>query len=395
VKDDDPLFVFLRDSIGIPNDRPRALDKLKHDVSALQSLSIWKPTVLCQRTRESLQGKVDDVFLDSIAHLLFKPVPTGTASRGIPMPLFKDVPPSVQNVIKQSAELVVLASACQNEADRNRVVKLAEKVPKSQTRRDFEAQGWQLDGLQFYGTTPFTSAFRVGKESKEEFDPKPYLVKLVVTKNEKRAAKILRRMFKPDELAHLVPTRKIALDGKPLLIMPHYVRSLAQLPTLTPRHVFHYISPVFELLKKLWDKKIFHCDIKPANIFLTAEGSAVLGDMGSVQFAVGVETESTEVYIPKGLQEVSGEALDAGMLLMTCVQLLGWNELAKQVDTRDFYAQIQATEHMPLRAMLGVLYSKVTTALGVASKVVVAEQDMVPHRGLISDSTRCPTHKLQ
>lgn len=105
--------------------------------------------------------------------------------------------------------------------------------------------------------------------------------------------------------------------------MPHYVRTLSEMPSLPEDHVLLYAAPLFELLQVLWECELFHCDIKPANLFLDSHGKVYLGDFGSLTRIKNEEALSTAIFIPEeltrggesGCGARSGPAVDAGMFL--------------------------------------------------------------------------------
>ena len=107
--------------------------------------------------------------------------------------------------------------------------------------------------------------------------------------------------------------------------MPLYVSTANDLPLpCTESLVLDIASRVYNALGLMWSISVYHCDVKPSNIFLDTAGVARLGDFGSVSDVINDGCNTTLPYVPSDIRPVAGRQLDAGMLLCTVAALLRW-----------------------------------------------------------------------
>ncbi len=107
--------------------------------------------------------------------------------------------------------------------------------------------------------------------------------------------------------------------------MPMYVCTLDDVPRghelLTILYkAMENIESALELLHGL---EFFHCDIKPANIFMDSNGGIVLGDFGST-VGEGQEIYATPGYVPKEAMKHNSacRAFDYSLLAATLADML-------------------------------------------------------------------------
>jgi len=206
----------------------------------------------------------------------------------------------------------------------------AEKVlahPGSRTRQYFADQNVLCDGTVVFGPVTFMRAFKAGSSV-------PMLIKIGAKKIEMDAyTRVVSELRKSNEklphpLPGLVSCEVVVVKEQPYLAMPNYIASLDDLP----RH--HLMAPavlkIAETVKGALDllhlAGAYHCDIKPANIFLDSYGNAFLGDYGSIIF-IDDNTQAsplaTEEYVPhEVLIRKPSPWFDYALLAVTLADLL-------------------------------------------------------------------------
>lgn len=330
-------------------------------ISKLHLLSIGLP---CQESHDFSRLQV----CGTTVALFTQPLEKLRTASGLSS-LFDNTNDALKEVIKVNSNLAIQALIASKPEDVQRIEKLARLVPQTETKRHLQQAGWILNGLVMYGQTAFTSAIRCLEEGK--VDPVPYLVKFKPTANEIVAREtILARAHTKGKsealLENLVPTQLIEMVGNKMLAMPQFPRTLANMPPLSEAHVLQYVEGIYLCLLLLWELQVFHCDIKPANLFLNARGRVFLGDFGSSQFAADQQPFTTSLYVPVELDHLSGAALDAGNLLSTVAELLGWwnhsttfMDMPSALSVRTIRPQVQAMKNARLKAIMLDLIAKV------------------------------------
>jgi hypothetical protein len=267
-----------------------------------------------------------------------------------------------------------MAVFAESDEDFVEIVQRAETLPGSKTKVHFAERGWVLDGTVFFGRAPFTTAFCVESKEESKVDSRPYMIKLKPAAEELFAFKAIcdavENNFPAEKakLRALVPSQLVEVtvggEKREVLAMPHYVRTLDDLPPLPESHVLALVGPLFLVVELMWKCSLFHCDIKPANCFLDSSGSIALGDYGSLQQAEHLDALSTEIFIPDALVQnsgfgKSGESLDAGMLLSTIAQLLGWWHALDRQHLSRAVIEDNHLENEELKSLVGKLFRKV------------------------------------
>ncbi len=119
------------------------------------------------------------------------------------------------------------------------------------------------------------------------------------------------------------------------LAMPNYVCSLDDLPRdaqMAPA-VQRIAQKLLTILEALHAVGVFHCDIKPANLFVDSGGDVFLGDYGSIIFPSETVTQAltTPEYTPtEVLSRKPSSHLDFALLAATLADMLAWHVPGKK-----------------------------------------------------------------
>lgn len=144
----------------------------------------------------------------------------------------------------------------------------------------------------------------------------PKVLKIVKGREQRRLEENKERLRHP----HIIPYEFI---GTNYIIMPLLPTTLEHLARLLPGSELLLWQSMEPALTFLHSQQLAHMDVKPSNIFISCEGSFVLGDLGSVA-TFGCRTDSTSLYIPKDLQSKedykASKKVDWWMLAMTLAE---------------------------------------------------------------------------
>lgn len=145
-----------------------------------------------------------------------------------------------------------------------------------------------------------------------------------------------RQYLVPVELVELddprPPRHPQSLRSIKALKMQIFVRTVEECPN-DPRLTELYVKvgqQVLSAMQALHALNLVHCDIKPSNIFVTSDGTALLGDYDAVVEIGRPVTRSTHRYLPEtfraqftSAQLLASPALDYAMLTYTLLECLG------------------------------------------------------------------------
>jgi len=122
---------------------------------------------------------------------------------------------------------------------------------------------------------------------------------------ERRFEREKRAMGRLSNVRGVAPIYRVGTtdDGSPYLVMPLYKRSAQQLieqkGALDWRVAHEVISSISEAVGKAHEADILHLDIKPSNILLDSQGSAILADFGIAEFADADASMSAAMMTPQ------------------------------------------------------------------------------------------------
>lgn len=154
------------------------------------------------------------------------------------------------------------------------------------------------------------------------------------------------------------------LHGRNAMVMPFFVGSLKDLildgnkkvagPFLDEEHVFDIFVQISHAIDHLRTCKILHCDVKPANIFISNDNQVYLADFGSAVKDGSARKAYTKVYLKNADYDSSPTRYDdLWALLVTCLELRG----ADAGMTSEYYLlRINQLKHEKLKMCLAQVY---------------------------------------
>jgi Protein kinase domain len=193
----------------------------------------------------------------------------------------------------------------------------AQRLPAVTTAEHFCAAGLQLDGPLFEGSTLVYC-----------FSGLTVLVVKSLDEREAARAAALQQSL-PAELrgfdtspliaGHVMRFELREERGKHFMLMRHLAVTLEQMPWLAEQHSLVLWTHLRDGLHFLHSLGFAHCDVKPANVGLSACGTFQLIDLGSVS-RFGEACSTTAAYVPRDLfarsQARASEPLDWWMAAM-------------------------------------------------------------------------------
>ena len=136
-----------------------------------------------------------------------------------------------------------------------------------------------------------------------------------------------------DPLLHLMPVQVVkAPNHSPALMLPVYTGTLSDFPlNVSMAELFLTAAVSMEqAITTMHSAGMVHCEVKPANIFVTSDGECVLGDYDAAVQNGTLVTRSTVRYLSKemaelfnSLQLMASPAVDYATLLMSLTVCLG------------------------------------------------------------------------